>query len=233
MSTGSHIKALAAGVCAVAMVAQAGVAGAQPAPPYQDQNGYQQGGYPQGAPPPPPPPGQGDVAPPPGQPVPPPSDARSGGAYDPRAQQYDQDYARRYSAWAAQYCVDRRNNNAAAGAIIGGILGAALGGGLAGRHDVGAGVVVGGALGAGTGAAIGASSSNSANCPPGYVVRADAPAFYYGPAVYGPDVIYGPAWYNPWVFVGGQWIYRPYRSWYWGHGAYWHGGPGYRYHRHY
>jgi hypothetical protein len=64
-------------------------------------------------------------------------------------------------------------------------------------------------------------------------VRADAPAFYYGPGPYGPDVIYGPAWYQPWVFVGGQWIYRPYRSWYWSHGAYWHGGPGYRYHYHY
>ena len=28
------------------------------------------------------------------------------------------------------------------------------------------------------------------------------------------------------VWAGGRWVYHPYRSWYWGHRAYWH--PGWR-----
>jgi hypothetical protein len=169
-----------------------------------------------------PPPGQ--AAPPPGEYAPPaPAYADQGPApaYDPRAQQADRDYAERYSAWAARNCVDRRNTNAVAGAVIGGVLGAVVGSNVAGRGDRGAGTVVGGALGATAGAAVGASSGEGADCPPGYVVREGAPAFYYGPG-WGPEVYYaGPAWYQPWFWVGGQWIYRPYRSWYWGHRAYW------------
>jgi hypothetical protein len=181
---------------------------------YPDQGQYQgqtpdqgqyQGQYPdrypdQSAPPP------GEYAPPPG------SDS-----YDYRYQQYDRDYAGRYSAWAAENCIDRRNNNTAAGAIIGGVLGAVIGSGVAGHHERGEGAVVGGVLGAGAGAAIGSSSSDSRGCPPGYYVRAGAPAFYYG----GPAVVVAPSWYNPWAWSGGHWIYHPYREWYYNHPAYW------------
>ena len=189
----------------------------QPPPPgYQDQGGYQQGyDQDQG-----PPQGYYNAAPPQGQYAPPPP----GGSryYDNRSQQYDQDYAARYSDWAAQNCVDRRNTNTAAGAIIGGVLGAVIGSNVAGRGDRGAGTVVGGVLGAGAGAAIGNASTDSRGCPPGYVVRAGAPVFYYGggPA-YGPGY-WGPSWYNPWVWSGGRYVYTPYRRWYYGHPNYWH-----------
>lgn len=186
-----------------------------------DQGGYQQG-YDQG-----PPPGY-NAAPPEGQYAPPPPGA-NGGAYDSRYQQYDRDYAGRYSAWAAQNCVDRRNNNTAAGAIIGGVLGAVIGSSVAGHHERGEGAVVGGVLGAGAGAAIGSSSSDTRGCPPGYVIRSGAPAFYYGGPGYGA-AYYGPSWYNPWIWSGGQWVYHPYREWYYRHPAYWRRG-GYR--RHY
>ena len=167
------------------------------------------------------------TAPPAGQYAPPPSGSEgAGSAYDDRAQQYDRDYADRYSRWAAQYCVDQRNTNTAAGAVIGGVLGAVLGSNVAGRGDHAGGAIVGGALGATAGAAIGARSTTSPSCPPGYVVRADAPAFVYGPGPYPVDVIYGPAWYQPWVWVDGRWVYRPYRYWYWTHNAYWR--PGWR-----
>ena len=162
------------------------------------------------------------TAPPSGQYAPPPSGSEApGSTYDDRAQQYDRDYADRYSRWAAQYCVDRRNNSTAAGAVIGGVLGAVLGSNVAGRGDHAGGAIVGGALGATAGAAIGANTSASASCPPGYVVRADAPPFDYAPGPYPVDVIYGPAWYQPWVWVDGRWVYRPYRYWYWNHQAYW------------
>jgi len=222
---------LLASISALAMVADATMASAQPGPPpgYQgdqgpppgDQGpppGYQgdQGQGDQG-----PPPGyQGDQAPPQGQYAPPPQN----GAYDPRAQQYDQDYAARYAAWANQNCVQQRANNTAAGAVIGGVLGAALGAGLSGGR-AGA-TIVGGAVGASTGAAVGSQSATAGGCPPGYVITAGAPGFYYGGPVY-PGVLYGPAWYNPWVFVNGGWVYRPYRSWYYGHRAY--RGPRRRY----
>ncbi|HEY5289712.1 MAG TPA: hypothetical protein VIJ59_06725 [Caulobacteraceae bacterium] len=208
-----------ASISAVALLADAVGASAQPAPGY-DQGppppSYDQGppqGYDQGGPPP-----GDDSGPPQGQYAPPPPGAN--GAYDSRSQQYDQDYARRYSSWAAQYCVDRRNNNTAAGAIIGGVLGSIIGSGVAGRGEHFGGAVVGGAVGATAGAAIGSSSSNTYGCPNGYVVAAGAPAFYYG----GPGpAVYAPSWYNPWVWAGGQWGYHPYRSWYYRHPGYWRG----------
>lgn len=188
-------------VSGVAMTAQASMAAAQD---YDNQ-------YQEPAPP------QGSYA------EPPPGYEQNGSYYDDRAQDYDRDYADRYSAWAAQNCVNQRNNNAAAGAIIGGVLGAVAGSNLAGRHDRTGGAIVGGAVGATAGASIGANSTNGGACPPGYVVRGGAPAFYYsgGPAYYA-----GPSWYNPWVFVGGRYVYHPYRYWYWNHRAYWK--PGWR-----
>ncbi|THD54211.1 MAG: glycine zipper 2TM domain-containing protein [Phenylobacterium sp.] len=162
------------------------------------------------------------MAPPQGQYAPPPPGYESQGAvYDDRAQRADRDYAERYSRWAQQYCVDRRDNHTAAGAIIGGILGAVIGSNVSGRHSRTGGSIIGGALGATAGAAIGANSAESAECPPGYFIRTGAPGF-----AYGPPPPYGPAWYNPWFFEGGVWVYRPYRYWYWTHDAYW--SPGWR-----
>jgi hypothetical protein len=170
---------------------------------------------------------QEDVAPPSGQYAEPPdSEGGANDTYDDRSQQADRDYADRYSRWSAENCVDERNNNAVAGAIIGGVFGAALGASVAGRHDRGTGALVGGALGAGTGAAIGASSSSNA-CPPGYRVRAGAPAFVFAGPGYGPGY-YGPSWYRPWVWSSGRWVYHPYRYWYWNHRHYWR--PGQRAH---
>ena len=154
--------------------------------------------------------GDQGYAPPPGQYAP----APGGGGYSDEDRRYDRDYAARYSAWASRYCVDRRNNNIAAGAIIGGVLGALAGSGIAGHHERGEGAVVGGVLGAGAGAAIGASSSSAYGCPPGYVASRGAPAFYYG---YEPPA---PGWYNPWVWSGGVWVYHPYRAWYYDHPRY-------------
>ncbi|MEP6968084.1 MAG: glycine zipper 2TM domain-containing protein [Pseudomonadota bacterium] len=211
-----------AAVSAAALLAQASAAGAQPSDYYNQggQGGYDQGGpsddYDQGGPPS-------------GQYAPPPPDAQDqGGAYDERAEQADRDYADRYSAWAAQNCIQRRANNTAAGAIVGGVLGAVIGSSVAGRGDRGAGAFVGGALGATAGAAVGSSSTSDGGCPSGYVIRGGAPAFAYG--AYGPGVVYaGPSWYRPWVWTGGRWTYRPYRNWYWTHRAAWrpgwHGRP--------
>jgi hypothetical protein len=177
----------------------------------QPQSGYEQG-YQQGY-------DQYNAAPPRGQYAPPPpgADSRS---YDYRNQQYDRDYAGRYSAWAAQNCVDRRNNNTAAGAIIGGVLGALVGSAAAGHHERGEGAVVGGVLGAGAGAVIGSSSTDTRGCPPGYVVRRGAPAFYYAGPAYG-SAYWGPSWYQPWVWIDGRWVYHPYREWYYSHPTYW------------
>jgi len=227
-------------IAATTLLADAGLASAQP---YGGpDNGYNNNGYNNG--PPPgysgdnngPPPGYNggygdngggypsDMAPPSGQYAEPPPGYENGGAYDNGAQQADQEYAARYSAWAAQNCINQRNNNTAAGAIVGGVLGAVVGAGIAGGRNAGAGALVGGALGAGTGAAIG-SSSTPGGCPPGYYIRAGAPAFYWG----GPAVVtYAPGWYHPWVWAGGRWTYRPYRSWYWAHRGYWR--PGWRGH---
>ncbi len=176
----------------------------------------------------------GDPAPPRGEYAPPPQGYdRPGAVYDDRAQRYDRDYADRYSRWAADYCVDRRNDNTASGAVIGGVLGAIVGSGMAGRHDRGGGALLGGVLGAGAGAAIGSvSGGREGGCPPGYYVRSGAPAFAYGGGGYG--VVVGPSWYNPWIWYSGRWVYRPYRYWYFNNGgAYWRPGwrPGhYEYH---
>ncbi|HEY3951402.1 glycine zipper domain-containing protein [Phenylobacterium sp.] len=230
---------LVAGTLAFGLALEATAAAAQPPPPPS--------GYYQGQPPPsgyqPPPPGYQTppagyqqpyggppvgspygAAPPPGQYAPPPPGyEQSGAVYDDRAQRADRDYADRYSRWAAQYCMDKRANNSAAGAIIGGILGAVVGSNVSGRHSKTGGSIIGGALGATAGAAIGRNAAEqSGACPPGYYIRAGAPAFYYG----GPAVYVGPAWYNPWAFEGGVWVYRPYRYWYWTHESYWR--PGWR-----
>ena len=222
-----------AGACLAVLAAASLVAEATVASAQDYNNGPPQGGYNNG---PPgggydnynngPPPGGGDYrsdsAPPQGQYAPPPPGYEQGGSYDDRSEQADQEYAQRYSQWAAQYCVNRQNNNTAAGAIIGGVFGAALGAAAGGRNP-GAGAAVGGLLGAGTGAAIGSSSNVGGGCPPGYVIRGGAPAFYWG----GPPVAtWAPAWYNPWVWAGGRWVYHPYRYWYWQHRGYWR--PGWR-----
>ncbi len=204
-----------AAISAAAMIGDATLASAQPDQGYGNSGQYDNSGRGDDSGPP-----QGQYAPPP-----PGYDDQGGATYDDRSQQTDQDYGQRYAAWADQNCIDRRNNNTAAGAIIGGVLGAVVGSSIAGRRDRGGGAIVGGALGAGTGAAIGSSSSGGGGCPPGYLVRGGAPAFAYGG--YGPGVVYaGPSWYNPWVWAGGRWAYRPYRSWYWNHRSYWR--PGWR-----
>jgi hypothetical protein len=116
----------------------------------------------------------------------------------------DRAYERAVEQWAAENCVREQDSKTVAGAVIGGVLGA-LTGGAVGR---GTGAAVGGALGAVAGAAVGASST-SPGCPPGYVVRAGAPAFYY--VYHGPEWVYvAPPDYRPWIWVEGHWIYRPY-----------------------
>lgn len=168
---------------------------------------------------PPPPPGPyPQSAPPSGQYAPPPPGYEGSGAvYDERAQRYDDDYGRRYSSWAANYCVRRQQNQVAQDALIGAAAGALLGGVTSGRHHTAQGVIVGGAVGASAGALIGASRQAPGGCPPGYVLRSGAPTFVYaGPA---GGVFWAPRWYNPWVMYGGQWVYRPYRDWYFTHGS--------------
>lgn len=199
-STKGAAGKLVASVMALGLVAQAGAAAAQ-----DYDRGYD--------------------GPPQGQYAPPPDETYQN--YDSRAQGQDQGYSDAYNRWAGRYCVDQRNNNAAAGAVIGGVLGALVGSGVAGRGNHTGGAIVGGALGATAGAAIGSSSSSS-SCPPGYVTSPGAPTFYY--QGYAPSY-YGPAWYNPWIFVGGRWTYRPYRYWYYNHPNYWRPGWGGRYRR--
>ena len=205
-------------VCGLTLEAAAAAAQPPPPPPY-DQRYDQRGGEPPAYGPP----GSPPIAPPSGQYAPPPPGyERPGAVYDDRTQRYDRDYADRYSRWAQQSCVDRRDNNKAAGAIIGGILGAVVGSNVSGRGSKTGGSIIGGALGAVAGSAIAGNSTNTADCPPGYYVRSGAPAFYYPPPPYGPPpVAYAPEWYNPWLFEGGAWVYRPYRYWYWTHNAYW------------
>ena len=144
--------------------------------------------------------------------------------YDERYRGYDQsgaarDEDRRYAEsvqrWSAENCIDRRRDNQAAGAVIGGVLGAIVGSNVAGRGNRTAGAVFGGAAGAMAGASIGASST-SPGCPPGYAVRAGAPAFV-GPVFVGGYGYAAPPGYRPWVWYGGRWVYRPYpyhRYWY-------------------
>jgi len=145
-----------------------------------------------------------------------------GDTYNDNWRRYDEQYAQNASDWAYRNCVQERQGNAVAGAVVGGVLGAVVGSNVAGRHNRTEGAIVGGALGATAGAAVGANSGSSVGCPPGYVMRAGATPYYYGGPTYGAPVVYAaPAWYRPWVFVGNRWVYRPYRSYYWGHRNYW------------
>ncbi|MFI4973933.1 MAG: hypothetical protein ACHP84_05275 [Caulobacterales bacterium] len=182
--------------------------------------------------PPPPPPGQGHDNGPPEQDqgsqpsgqgsynVPPPPGYQRQDAGDeesPEARQQDQRYSYEAERWAARNCVEQRQNNTAAGAVIGGILGAIIGGGLSRGYDRGSSVAAGAVIGGTAGAAIGHSANaDNANCPPGYALRAGAEPFYPGP-VYGEVLYAAPVWYDPWIWYGNHWIYRPYpyhRYWY-------------------
>jgi hypothetical protein len=133
------------------------------------------------------------------------------GRYDSsdRAREEDRRYADSVQRWAEQNCVDQRNHDAAAGAVIGGILGAIIGSNVAGRGNHTGGAIVGGALGAMAGSAIGASNS-SPGCPPGYVVREGASPFSSGVVFYGGYGYAAPPGYRPWIWTGGRWAYRPY-----------------------
>ncbi len=200
---------------------------------YQDQGSdqrdprYQQQGGP--PPPPPPPPPQGYD----GTQLPPPPP----GYRDDPAYRADPHQERRYEAyaedWSQRYCV-KSHDNTAAGAVIGGVFGALLGSGLSGRHDHGTGALVGGLAGAGAGAVVGSSSSHatSPGCPPGFVVRRDAPEFVFDG---GPYYYAAPDWYRPWYFYEGRWLYRPYpyHNWYYRYYGYGRGyyGRGYRHGR--
>jgi hypothetical protein len=177
-----------------------------------------------------PPPGDYD-APPEGydgtRPPPPPPGYQPDAAYggpDPQDRRYEA-YA---EDWAQRYCV-KSGGNAGAGAVIGGLLGALVGSSVAGRHDRGTGAAVGGIAGAFGGAVAGSAQSTSPGCPPGYVARGGAPAFYYD----GPDYVYAaPDWYRPWIFIDNRWSYRPYpyHAYYyrtWGYGRPGYGRPGY------
>jgi hypothetical protein len=129
----------------------------------------------------------------------------------PAERQYDQQYAAAAESWSEANCVRREQNQTAAGAIIGGVLGAVIGSSVAGRHDRGAGAVVGGGLGAIAGGAIASNQGQGPGCPPGFVLRSGAPAFYYGAPPGAAVVVYdAPTWYNPWIWYNGAWIYRPY-----------------------
>jgi outer membrane lipoprotein SlyB len=201
--------AILASISTLALTAQAGMAAAQP---------YDQGGQDyyrdQG-----PPADYRDTAPPAGEYAPPPGQADDG-SYNARVRDYDRDYAAQYSSWAAQNCVDRRNTNTVAGAVIGGVLGAVIGSNVAGHGERTGGAIVGGALGATAGGVIGNASTDRAGCPPGYVVRSGASEFYYSGGYAGPSYS-SPSWYHPWTWSGSQWVYRPYRSWYYDHPNYW------------
>ncbi len=120
----------------------------------------------------------------------------------------DAQYAAAAQQWEEANCV-RSRGNAGEGAVLGGLVGALAGSSLAGRHSRGAGALAGAAVGAVGGAAIAGSTGGgtSPGCPPGYVLRGGAPAFYYGGGAYLYDA---PADYQPWVSYGGRWVYRPY-----------------------
>ena len=249
----------ASAVCAAMLAGTATQALAQPYQPppetYQPapQQGYQPPpqGYPQNYQPPAPgvqpyqpAPQQGYAPPPQGyqqQPYqdpalePPPGYSAQDAQRDatPDERQYDSQYAAAAEAWSQANCVRQEQNRTAAGAIIGGVLGAVIGSSIAGRHDRGAGAIVGGGLGAIAGGAI--ANSSGPGCPPGFVLRSGAPAFYYGGPPGGAYVVYdAPTWYNPWIWYGGAWIYRPYPYHrYWGEhysrgGRDYRGGGGYR-----
>lgn len=144
--------------------------------------------------------------------------------YDRRYRRFDDSAAarnedRRYGEaaqrWASDNCVDERDHDRAAGAVIGGVLGAIVGSNVAGRGHRTEGAVAGGVLGALAGSAIGASR-DSPGCPPGYTVRRGAPPFA-GPRFNGGYAYVAPPGYRPWIWNGGRWTYRPYpyhRYWY-------------------
>src|SRR5579862_1514569 len=101
---------------ALSLVLDPVLASAQPEPPPpggpgQPPPGYQPGPY------------YGDAD------VPPPEGFNGSDQYDaaPNAQQEDRMYADAVQRWSAQKCVDQRNSNPAAGAVIGGVFGALLG----------------------------------------------------------------------------------------------------------
>jgi hypothetical protein len=152
-----------------------------------------------------------------GRELPPPPPGYEAGPDTARQDLEDRAYAEYAERWARANCV-KAHGNPAAGAIVGGIIGSLLGAGMAGRGSEGAGAFFGGAIGAAGGAAIaGSADSNetSPGCPPGFVVRGGAPAFYFA----GPYFYAAPPWYRPWVYWGGSWVYRPYpyHSWYYRH----------------
>ena len=167
-------------------------------PPPQEYNNGPPAGYDSAGPPPPPPGYQ------------PPPDA---------ALQRDQDerYARYAESWAQANCI-RSGGNVAAGAVIGGLFGALVGSAVSGGR--GGGTAAGALIGGTSGAAIAANSggATSPGCPPGYVIRSNAPTFYYQ-GYGGPYYYAAPGWYRPWVWYDGRWIYRPYpyHSWYYNH----------------
>lgn len=189
----SKLKTLVGAVACTALLAGATIAQAQP-DPGSTPPGYEPGYAYGDADTPPPPEGYSE------------SDREY--ADSARAREEDRNYAEAIDRWAAENCVDRRNDNAAAGAIIGGIFGAIIGSQAAGRHDRGGGAFAGGVLGAMAGSAIGASA-DSPGCPPGYVVRGGASPFYWS-GFYGGYGYAAPPGYRPWIWTSGRWIYRPY-----------------------
>jgi hypothetical protein len=219
--------AMALGLAATALSAGGSAWAQQPPPPPPDDSSQYNGPPPNG------PQGQydqpqGQYNGPPGQDngpqgqynVPPPPGYQPGQDQDdvsPQAREQDERYSYEAERWAEENCIEQRENNTAAGAVIGGVLGAIIGGGIAGPYNRGAGIVAGGALGAVAGGAVGRSAnSDNPNCPPGYALRPGAPAFYAGP-VYGDEFYAAPGWYDPWIWYGGHWLYRPYpyhRYWY-------------------
>jgi hypothetical protein len=207
----------------------------QAPPPGYDQGGYGQtpspgygnGAPPQGyqnPPPPPAPPGYDGTRPPP----PPPGYQAAPDEAIQRGQ--DQRYTAYAEQWARDNCV-KAHGDTGAGALIGGAIGAIIGSGFGGH---GAGALAGAAVGAAGGAVVANSSGSnttSPGCPPGFVVRREAPAFAYG-GYGGQSYVYAaPGWYQPWVYYGGAWTYRPYpyHVWYYRHYGYY--GPRGYYHR--
>ncbi len=159
----------------------------------------------------------------PSRPPPPPPGYRADPTYGSTPDQ-DQRYEAYAEDWSQRYCV-KAHKNTAAGAVIGGLLGALVGSSVTRYRDQGTGALVGGIAGAAGGAAIGSSSGNetSVGCPPGYVVRRDAPAFYYD----GPYYYAAPGWYQPWFFYSDRWVYRPYPYHGFYYGVRFYGGRGY------
>jgi len=201
---------------------------------YNNQGGYDQrddqGGYDRsapssddeyyddnGQPPGPPPDYDGSEPPPPPSGYQRPSDYRQQSAEDER-------YAEDAERWADENCV-KSHGDVAAGAVIGGLFGALLGSAIGGPGHHAGGAVIGAAIGGTSGAAIASSSGGnetSPGCPPGYVARDGAPAFYYA-GYAGPYYYAAPGWYRPWVWYDDRWEFRPYpyHVWYYRHYSHW------------